>query len=64
MNRPPPGEACTLEPLKVFEGHKNTPSRVIRFNPRHAMIVSGGKGELAFWLTDSAKEVTPAGGAS
>lgn len=51
--RPPPGPECTLLPVKVIEGHKNSPSRVVRFNPKHAMFVSGGIGELAFWLNDS-----------
>ncbi|KAL7009787.1 hypothetical protein EMMF5_000695 [Cystobasidiomycetes sp. EMM_F5] len=52
-DRPPAGPDCTLMPCKVLEGHKNTPSRVVRYNPRYSMFASGGIGELAFWLTDN-----------
>lgn len=51
--RPPPGPDCTLQPMKVLPGHKNTPSRVVRFNHRLGMFASGGIGELALWLPDN-----------
>lgn len=39
--------------MKILPGHKNTPSRVVRFNHRLGMFASGGIGELAFWLPDN-----------
>ncbi|GAA6033555.1 hypothetical protein JCM8097_001453 [Rhodosporidiobolus ruineniae] len=50
-NRPPPGPACTLYPIKSTEGHQGGPSRCVAVNPRSAMWASGGF-ELAFWLPD------------
>lgn len=41
----------TLHPIKNVEGHLGGPSRVVRFNPRTAMLASAGN-ELAFWLPD------------
>lgn len=55
------GPTNTLRPIKVLEGHKGGPSRVVRFNPRSGMFVSGGFGELSFWLPDL-KEASGAGG--
>lgn len=54
-SRAPPGPHLTLQPMRVIEGHKHMPSRVVRFNHRYGMFVSGGKAELAFWLSDSGK---------
>lgn len=63
--RPAPGTGCTIKPLKVLPGHKNSPSRVVRFNHRYGLFASSGIGEMAFWLPDtsdpSAGAVTAAG---
>ena len=53
-DRPPAGPECTLRPIKILEGHKS-PSRVVRFNPRYSMFVSGATNELAFWLADTSE---------
>jgi hypothetical protein len=57
-NRPAQGPQATLQPVKTLEGHSG-PSRIVGFNPRYAMFVSGGN-ELAFWLP----EVGGAGGST
>ncbi|KAH8924100.1 WD40 repeat-like protein [Atractiella rhizophila] len=46
------GEINTLTPIKTFEGHAGSPSRVVSFNPKLAMFASAGK-ELALWLPDA-----------
>lgn len=40
-----------IQPLVVLDGHPG-PSRCVKFNPRYAMMCTGGA-ELAFWLPDS-----------
>ncbi|GAA5943620.1 WD-repeat containing protein SWD2 [Sporobolomyces koalae] len=50
-DRPEPGPACTLYPIKTTEGHLRGPSRVVAVNPKSAMIATAGN-ELAFWLPD------------
>ncbi|GAA5869258.1 hypothetical protein JCM8547_005179 [Rhodosporidiobolus lusitaniae] len=57
-DRPPPGPACTLFPMRSTEGHLGGPSRAVQFNPRTAMVASAG-GELAFWLPDPAEGAYP-----
>lgn len=51
--RPPAGPECTLRPIQQFDGHKGRATRVVRFNPRIAMLVTGGAPELAFWLPET-----------
>jgi len=49
----------TLLPIKSFDGHGSGPSRIVGFNHKMAMMVSGGD-ELAFWIPDS-RELLGAG---
>jgi len=51
-SRAPFGPENTLRPMQVLEGHKGNPARVVNFNPKLGMLVSGGM-ELAFWLPGS-----------
>ncbi|KAL8279850.1 hypothetical protein RQP46_007700 [Phenoliferia psychrophenolica] len=50
-HRPPPGPSCTLYPIKTSDGHLGGPSRIVAFNPRTAMMATGGN-DLTFWLPD------------
>ncbi len=40
----------SYSPMLVLDGHPG-PSRCVKFNPRYAMMVTGGA-DLAFWLPD------------
>ncbi|KAG6850706.1 hypothetical protein H0H93_009864 [Arthromyces matolae] len=43
-----------IQPLASLEGHPG-PSRCVKFNPRHAMLCTGGA-DLALWLPDTSGE--------
>jgi COMPASS component SWD2 len=49
--------APTIQPITTLEGHDG-PVRSVRFNPKSAMLASGGR-ELAFWLPE--REVAEGG---
>lgn len=49
--RPERGETNTITPIKSFDAHGSGPSRIVGFNHKLAMMVTGGN-ELAFWLPD------------
>ncbi|KAI5481293.1 WD repeat protein 82 [Pseudohyphozyma bogoriensis] len=51
-NPPPHVPAPTLHPIKTMEGHLSGPSRIVKFNPRTAMMASAGNDLQAFWLPD------------
>lgn len=49
-HRAPPGPENTLRPMKVLDGHKGNPARVLGFNPRLGMFVSGGMELVSLFL--------------